>query len=95
VSAVPNTRKLNGISLASDITLNADDVGALPSRGIIPVGTDLNDLDGTLQGYYQQTLNSNATSVLNYPVQFAGTLVVLQNSATHVKSCTHTPILTV
>lgn len=88
VSAVPNTRKLNGISLASDITLNADDVGALPSRGIIPVGTDLNDLDGTLQGYYQQTLNSNATSVLNYPVQFAGTLVVLQNSATHVKSCT-------
>ncbi len=88
VSAVPNTRKLNGISLASDITLNADDVGALPSRGIIPVGTDLNDLDGTLQGYYQQTLNSNATSVLNYPVQFAGTLVVLQNSATHIKSCT-------
>jgi len=88
VSAVPNTRKLNGISLASDITLNADDVGALPSRGIIPVGTDLNDLDGTVQGYYQQTLNANATAVLNYPVQFAGTLVVLQNSATHVKSCT-------
>lgn len=88
VSAVPNTRKLNGIPLTNDITLNADDVGALPSRGIIPVGTDLNDLDGTLQGYYQQTLNSNATSVLNYPIQFAGTLVVLQNSATHVKSCT-------
>ncbi len=88
VSAVPNTRKLNGISLASDITLNADDVGALPSRGIIPVGTDLNDLDGSIQGYYQQTLNANATAVLNYPVQFAGTLVVLQNSATHVKSCT-------
>jgi len=88
VSAVPNTRKLNGIPLTNDITLNADDVGALPSRGIIPVGTDLNDLDGTVQGYYQQTLNANATAVLNYPVQFAGTLVVLQNSATHVKSCT-------
>jgi len=88
VSAVPNTRKLNGISLASDITLNADDVSALPSRGLIPVGTDLNDLDGTVQGIFQQNLNANATSVLNYPVQFAGTLVVLQNSATHVKSCT-------
>lgn len=88
VGAVPTTRKLNGIALTSDITLNADDVGALPSRGIIPAGTDLNDLDGTVQGYYQQTLNANATAALNYPVQFAGTLVVLQNSATHVKSCT-------
>lgn len=88
VSAVPNTRKLNGISLASDITLNADDVSALPSRGLIPVGTDLNDLDGTVQGIFQQNLNANATSVLNYPAQYAGTLVVLQNSATHVKSCT-------
>ncbi|WP_333850146.1 tail fiber domain-containing protein [Leclercia sp.] len=88
VGAVPTTRKLNGYALSSDITLNADDVGALPSRGIIPAGTDLNDLDGTVQGYYQQTLNANATALLNYPVQYAGTLVVLQNSATHIKSCT-------
>ncbi|MBD1404340.1 pyocin knob domain-containing protein [Leclercia adecarboxylata] len=85
---VPSSLTINGIPLTSNITLNADAVGALPSRGIIPVGTDLNDLDGTVQGYYQQTLNANATAVLNYPVQFAGTLVVLQNSATHVKCCT-------
>lgn len=88
LGAASSTRKVNGYTLTSDITLNADDVGALPSRGIIPNNTDLNDLDGTVQGYYQQTLNANATAALNYPVQFAGTLVVLQNSATHVKSCT-------
>ena len=88
LGAVSVARKVNGYSLSSDVVLNADDVAALPSRGIIPVGTDLNDLDGTVQGYYQQPLNANATAVFNYPVQYAGTLVVLQNSATHVKSCT-------
>ena len=88
LGAVSTTRKVNGYSLTSDVTLSADDVAALPSRGIIPIGTDLNDFDGTVQGYYQQPLNANATVILNYPVQFAGTLVVLQNSATHVKSCT-------
>lgn len=88
LGAVSTARKVNGYTLASDILLNADDVSALPSRGLIPVGTDLNDLDGTVQGYYQQPLNANATAVLNYPAQYAGTLVVLQNSATHVKSCT-------
>lgn len=88
LGAVSTARKVNGYSLTSDVTLSADDVSALPSRGLIPVGTDLNDLDGTVQGYYQQTLNSNATAILNYPAQYAGTLVVLQNSATHVKSCT-------
>ncbi len=88
LGAVSTARKVNGYTLASDIFLNADDVSALPSRGLIPVGTDLNDLDGTVQGYYQQPLNANATAVLNYPAQYAGTLVVLQNSATHVKSCT-------
>jgi len=88
LGAVSTSRKVNGYTLASDIVLNADDVSALPSRGLIPVGTDLNDLDGTVQGYYQQPLNANATAVLNYPAQYAGTLVVLQNSATHVKSCT-------
>ncbi|UYM56783.1 pyocin knob domain-containing S74 family peptidase [Leclercia adecarboxylata] len=88
LGAVSTAIKVNGYSLTSDVTLRADDVSALPSRGLIPVGTDLNDLDGTVQGYYQQTLNSNATAILNYPAQYAGTLVVLQNSATHVKSCT-------
>jgi len=88
LGAVSTARKVNGYALSSDIALNADDVAALPSRGIIPVGTDLNDLDGTVQGYYQQPLNANATAVLNYPAQYAGTLVVLQNSATHIKSCT-------
>jgi len=88
LGAVSTAIKVNGYSLTSDVTLSADDVSALPSRGLIPVGTDLNDLDGTVQGYYQQPLNANATAALNYPVQYAGTLVVLQNSATHVKSCT-------
>ena len=36
-NAVPSTRKVNGKALSSDITLDASDVGALPSSTPIPV----------------------------------------------------------
>lgn len=38
-NAVPNTRKINNKALSSDITLNASDVGALPSTTTIPSKT--------------------------------------------------------
>lgn len=37
---VPNTRTVNGKALSSDITLDADDVGALPDDTFIPTITD-------------------------------------------------------
>ena len=43
-AAVPNTRTVNGKALSSNITLNASDVGALPSSTTIPTGlSQLND----------------------------------------------------
>ena len=39
VGAVPNTRKVNGKALSSDITLDASDVGALPDDTTIPTIT--------------------------------------------------------
>lgn len=43
-TAVPNTRTVNGKALSSNITLNASDVGALPSSTTIP--TSLSQLTG-------------------------------------------------
>ncbi|HGN0293357.1 TPA: phage tail protein [Proteus mirabilis] len=43
---VPNTRKVNGKQLSTDITLNAEDVGAVKSRGkmtLVYSGTGLDD----------------------------------------------------
>ena len=55
ISAVPTSRTVNSKSLASNISLNSTDVGALPST------TTINDLTTTTQ---QNALNSNITSTL-------------------------------
>jgi hypothetical protein len=39
VGAVPTTRTVNGKALSSDVTLDAEDVGALPSSTVIPTIT--------------------------------------------------------
>jgi hypothetical protein len=52
---VPNTRKVNGKALSSDITLTASDVGALPSSTTIPSldGVVKKTGDETISGYKQ------------------------------------------
>lgn len=80
----------NGGTGANNAEQALANLGAFPNRGNIVTGTDLNTLDGTVQGVYYQTSNSNATAALNYPAQVAGTLLVLQSAASSVKSCTQT-----
>lgn len=71
------------------INLKATDVAALPVYGLIPSGTNLNTLDGTVYGKYWQTENANSPTSLNYPVAAAGTLLVLRNNASNLAaSCT-------
>ncbi|WP_215202860.1 pyocin knob domain-containing protein, partial [Escherichia coli] len=65
IGAVPDTREVNGHALSGDVTLSADDVGAMPLHGQIPAGTDLNTLDGTRKGYYYQGGNAGATLALH------------------------------
>jgi hypothetical protein len=48
---VPNTRKVNGKALSSDITLTASDVGALPSSTTIP------SLDGVVKKTGNETIS--------------------------------------
>ena len=48
---------------------------------------NLNDLTGESAGFYYQSLSANATTARNYPIQEAGNLIVLQNSANGVAGC--------
>ncbi|CAD6089852.1 tail fiber protein [Escherichia coli] len=84
---VPDTREVNGHALSGDVTLSADDVGAMPLHGQIPAGTDLNTLDGTRKGYYYQGGNAGATLALHYPVAQAGYLRVVPNGANGAAGC--------
>lgn len=58
---VPQTRTVNGKALSSNITLNASDVGALPSSTVIPT---VNNATLTIQknGTNVQTFTANASS---------------------------------
>ncbi|CAD6037483.1 pyocin knob domain-containing protein [Escherichia coli] len=87
IGAVPDTREVNGHALSGDVTLSADDVGAMPLHGQIPAGTDLNTLDGTRKGYYYQGGNAGATLALHYPVAQAGYLRVVPNGANGAAGC--------
>jgi len=88
VSAVPTTRTINGQVLSDDVVLGALDVNAFPYYGTIVTGTNLNTLNGSVHGIYEQPLSANATVALNYPAVAAGTLAVLKNGLTHANSCT-------
>ncbi|QEI25673.1 tail fibers protein [Salmonella phage SE11] len=50
-------------------------------------GQNLNDLNGDYAGFYYQSLSANATTDRNYPIQEAGNLMVLQNSANGTPGC--------
>lgn len=78
---VPNTTKVNNKALSSDITLNADDVGALPNQaattdnlGGIKVGAGLSvTTDGTLSATGGGVADAvEWDNVLNTPTTLAG-----------------------
>lgn len=56
---VPTTRKINNKPLSSDITLNASDVGALPSSTIIP--------DAQIQSNWNETDTGSKAYIQNKP----------------------------
>ncbi len=88
VSAVPTSRMINGQVLSDDLVLGALDVSAMPYYGTIVTGVNLNTLNGSVHGIYEQPVSANATVALNYPAVAAGTLAVLKNGLTHANSCT-------
>lgn len=63
-SRVPITRKINNKLLSSDITLTANDVGALPSTTVIP--------DAQIQADWEQGDSSKKDYIKNKPTLFSG-----------------------
>lgn len=66
-SYVPTARKINNKSLSSDITLNASDVGALPSNTHIPadqVQSNWNETNTSSKAYIQNKPTIPDTSIL-------------------------------
>lgn len=64
--------------LAKKDTLNADDVGAFPVTSHFLDDT-INLDDVTSNGVHSQNVNSNATFANNYPIEEAGSLIVIKN----------------
>lgn len=73
-SRVPTDRTVNGKALSADITLDADDVEALPASN----GTATNLDNATQTGFY-----SYSSSATNAPVSANGTLLVFRTSSTY------------
>ena len=85
---VPTSRTVNGKALSANVDLSALDVSAMPYYGTIVAGTNLNTLNGSVYGVYEQPVTANATTALSYPVAVGGTLFVLKSGVTHANSCT-------
>ena len=64
--------------LAKKDTLNADDVGAFPVTSHFLDDT-INLDDVTSNGVHSQNVSSNATFANNYPIEEAGSLIVIKN----------------
>lgn len=64
-SRVPTTRKVNNKPLSSDITLNASDVGALPSNTVIPNDSNLVHKTGNENVSGTKTFNNNVVLGIN------------------------------
>ncbi|HEK3217466.1 phage tail-collar fiber domain-containing protein [Proteus mirabilis] len=74
---VPNTRKVNGKMLNTDINITSQDI--FNGQAIyIDVNQNLNNYN--TPGVYYQPANANASIALNYPEASAGTLLVLKNA---------------
>ncbi|EHI1150045.1 phage tail protein [Escherichia coli] len=74
---VPSGRKVNGKSLANDVTVTSQDIFNDQS---IEIGANQNLDNYKTPGLYHQPLNANTSAALKYPENFAGTLVVLKNA---------------
>ncbi|MFP2239964.1 pyocin knob domain-containing protein [Pseudescherichia vulneris] len=74
--AVPETRKVNGHALSTDINVTSSDIfnGQAVSLG---GGDNINSK--TTAGLYYNAANSNATSANNYPSTNAGALLVMKD----------------
>lgn len=82
---VPNTRKVNGKVLSSDISLTAGDVGALPDDTFIPTNTsDLNNDSGFVTESDLPTVN-NATITLTQGGVNKGSFTLNQSSDTTIE----------
>lgn len=73
--------------LLSIRTTAATLTGTVRNFGTIPSGMDLNALDGTWFGEYQQPSSSAASSSLHYPVSQAGVLEVKQVNDQNPSHC--------
>ena len=62
-------------------------VDTIKKRGNLGVN-NLNELNGTFEGFWFQASNSNTSSARNYPVNQAGSLLVMQNNANAAYGCT-------
>lgn len=75
-------------NLAIKDSLNANDVGALPIIGnFLDDRINLNDV--TDNGIHNQNISSNATFANNYPIEEAGSLIVIKNGV-DATSCRQT-----
>lgn len=70
---VPDTRTINGKSLSSNITLNAGDVGALPSTTVIP------DISGLATQSSLETTNANVENLTTRVTTNETNITNLQN----------------
>ena len=61
---------------------------AMQHRGQGLGTSDLDTYDGVWEGIYHQQANKDATNGRHYPVDEAGTLIVLQNNANNSRGCT-------
>jgi len=59
----------------------------IKNRGSLGVN-NLNEINGTLEGFWKQASNANAIASRNYPETQAGSLLVMQNSANGTAGCT-------
>lgn len=65
---------------------SAADVSAVPQSNSV-LDVDLDTLTGSYAGRYYQSMSANATSAYHYPVQDAGSLDVIKNSANGAEGC--------
>ncbi|KNC09987.1 hypothetical protein AC791_15355 [Klebsiella sp. RIT-PI-d] len=62
-------------------------VDNMKKRGSLGVN-NLNEINGTLDGFWTQGATSNAIASRNYPEQIAGSLLVMQNATNNAAGCT-------
>nr|WP_242640489.1 phage tail protein [Pantoea agglomerans] len=81
---VPSGRKVNNKPLSADLTLAAEDVGALPVAYGVLGTANINTFNLTKIGLYVQSTGANATVANGYPAgsQAAGVLEVMPASWT-------------